>query len=196
MKRLSAAGVVALLAVAVCPSWVGATNHDFQIQQFFLPGQNRAGFRIHAAVTRNHMNVSIPYGSIWAEGGYKTLVRYTHFATASLTDRELGLGTTAVNYQRFGYQGSVIGITVGASEALTAGRITVEATVRRGGTLIPTGLTAVIDGATGPTQFGMRTQGRGLDFFFAADEVGCRLTTTADVAPTRAQVICTVVVEF
>ena len=83
-----------------------------------------------------------------------------------------------------------------ASAALTAGSATCQATIRNfDDTVVATGLTAVISG-TGATQFNATAQARGLDVFLTTDSIGCRLTTTADIAPLTAEVACTVIVEL
>ena len=189
-----------LAVVLLLPTGAAATNHDRDVQQFFLPATNTPGFRVHTArAALAHMNLTIPRGNIWAVGGYKTPVRFTHVATASLAAFAIGLHQSAVTYQRLGYEGNVLGLTLAASDALTAGTATAVATIRRTAagtvTVAPTQLSVTI-GGPGPSQFASRTQARGRDTFRADQEVGCQLTTSADIAPVGAQLACTVVVDF
>ena len=194
-----------LAIVLLLPAAAVAANHDREVQQFFLPGTNTSGFRVHSArAALAHMNLTIPRGNIWAVGGYKTPLRFVHTALsglppAALTAVAIGLDTTGVLYQRLGYEGNVIGLTLAASDALTAGTATARATIRKttAGT-VTVGLTqlTVTLGGAGPSQFASATQARGRDTFRADQEVGCQLTTSANIAPGGAQLACTVVVDF
>lgn len=198
IRRIAQFILVIVILVLAAPGATPASTHDLTVDQFFLPGTNTSGYRVHTSTTRAHMNITIPRGNIWAVGGYKALARFTHPATASQSSANIALSGTAVTQQRFGYEGSVLGVSVVSSSALTAGTATAVPTIRNLGTVRATGLTAAI--GTGPTaghtQFFSRTQARGRDVFGASDEVGCQLTTTSDIAPVGANILCTVIVEF
>jgi len=85
--------------------------------------------------------------------------------------------------------GSILGIVVRSSEARTAGTLTVEATKNDVGT----GLTATLD-ATNVT-VKATVQAKDADAFAAGDEIGVTITTSADWAPTTADVTVEVLVE-
>lgn len=78
--------------------------------------------------------------------------------------------------------GSITGVIVKSNAARIAGTLTVE--VYKNGSAI--GLTAVIDGTN--TTFKATTQNVGDDTFVAGDEIGVRITTSADWSPTTADI--------
>lgn len=82
--------------------------------------------------------------------------------------------------------GSVTGIVVRSNEARTAGSLTVEPTIN--GTA--TGLSAVLDATN--TTVHTATQAAGRDTYPAGGEVGVKITTTGDWAPTSADIQVTV----
>lgn len=86
--------------------------------------------------------------------------------------------------------GSVRGIAVSSNAARTAGTLTVDATVD--GTA--TGLQAVLDGTN--TLKHVATQGKDLDTFAQKGLVGVKITTSADWAPTTADITVEVLVEL
>ena len=208
MKRALIVAVLILLAGASLLEAQTTGINDREIQRFILPGTNTTGMRVHAS--RVHMSLTLPSGNIIAVGGYKVAFNYAHTGNVSVSISNAAMpiagtasatGTTGplaagVAYQRTPYAGSVIAVSCGASAALTAGSATCEATIRNfDDTVVATGLTAVISG-TGATQFNATAQARGLDVFLTTDSIGCRLTTTADIAPLTAEVACTVIVEL
>ncbi len=87
------------------------------------------------------------------------------------------------------FAGSVVGISVISSEARTAGTLAVDATVN--GTA--TGLQATLD--AGNPQSHSATQAKDTDAFNAGDRLGVKITTSADWAPTTADIVVTVIVE-
>lgn len=78
--------------------------------------------------------------------------------------------------------GSVTGVVVRSNEACTAGTATVEVTINGTGT----GLTAQLN--TTDTLFKVATQAAGLDTYAAGDQIGVIITTSADWAPTTADI--------
>lgn len=197
------------LALGIGFGWpsLGQAQTDLTVHQFFLPGTNTMGYRVHAS--RTHMGVQV-FGRIHAEGGYR--VAYTHAhgdrVVVGSTRVAVPVAGTPANYARFAsagvlyqrvpYQGRVVGIALGSSVAVTAGTITAEATVydsinsvERG-----TGLTTGLDNAAN-TRWNARTISRASAFAFSPpDAVGCRLTTTTTVTPLSLELVCTVIVEM
>ena len=191
MKRIILAVLVALLAA---PALVAAQT-DLTVDQFFLPGSNTSGYRVHASAA--HMTVSLPHGRITADGGYKTVFQFAHVATASLTNQAIAVAGYGVLYQPSTATGSVIGVGIAASEPITAGRATARAVVRnRLNDIMPTRLTVAIGDGERSRRFNAATQARGLDYFDYTMAIGCDLTTTSAITPTNAQLLCSVVVEF
>lgn len=191
MRRIL--GLILLGALLLVPS-VARGQTDLSVQQFFLPGTNTSAFRVHT--NRTHMNLTIPRGKIQAEGGYKTLLPFTHVATASLSNFAIGLHQSGVTYQRLGSEGSVLGLTFASSEVITAGTADANATIRSGGEVRSAGLTVRLEPGGQRSQYASITQARGLATFTATEEVGCRLNTSSNIAPLSAQLLCTVIVEF
>ena len=197
MKRIILA---VLLALLVLPT-VASAQADLTVDQFFLPGSNTSGYRVHASTTSSHLNVSLPSGAVWAERGYKEVVRFSHLAATGLTNTNLSihgqsrLAATGGTFQRLGYEGSILGVTLTSSAALTAGTATAEPTVQNAGVVRGSGLTVVLS-AAGPPQYASRIQARGVTTFDSGHEVGCRITTTNDLAPVNAELLCGVTVEF
>lgn len=207
MKRALIVAVLILLAAAGLLEAQTTGITDREIQRFVVPGSaNRTGFRVHASNTAVHMSLTIPAGNIIARGGYKTMVAFAHGENTkpSLTDVAMVLAGSArptesasgVSYQRTPFAGSIIGVTIGASAALTAGSATAEATWREiDGTVRRSFLTAVISG-TAATQFNATAQARGVNAFTASDGIGCQITTSSDLLPVTAEMVCTVIIEF
>ena len=208
MKRALIVAVLILLAGASLLEAQTTGINDREIQRFILPGTNTTGMRVHAS--RVHMSLTLPAGNIIAVGGYKVAFSYAHTGNVSvnISNAAMPVAGTAgpqgptgplaagVAYQRTPFAGSVIGVAIGASAALTAGSATAEATIRQFDDAVrATGLTAVIAG-TAATQFNATAQARGISVFSTTDSIGCRLTTTADIAPLTAEVVCTVIVEL
>ena len=204
MKRALLVAPLIVLALAAPLEAQTTGIEDREIQRFVLPGTNTTGFRVHA--NRSHMNLTLPSGNIVAIGGYKVAVAFAHPENMkpSLTNEAMPLVGTArpgdsgsgVPYQRTPFAGSIIGIAIGASTALTAGSATAEATIRElSGTVRAMGLTAVISG-TAATQYNATAQARDLDRFTSSDGVGCRITTSSNLAPVTAEIVCTVIIEF
>jgi len=82
--------------------------------------------------------------------------------------------------------GSIVGVTVTISAARTAGSLIVEPTItdKDTGTITATGLTATLDGTNTRSTFSQ--QDPGTDIFDGGDLIGLRITTSADWAPTTA----------
>ena len=205
MKRaLIVAGLIVFAVVGLLEAQTTGIT-DREIQRFVLPGTNTTGHRVHAS--RVHMSLTLPSGNIIARGGYKTLIAFAHpeATKASLTNVAMVLAgaglrssNAGVSYQRAAFAGSIIGITLGASTALTTGTATAEATILpfNSTTVQPTGLTVTLDAALATSQFNAEERARGLFAFTGADSVGCRITTAATLAPVTGVLACTVIIEF
>lgn len=87
------------------------------------------------------------------------------------------------------FPGSIIGISIAANAARSAGTLTVDAT--KNGTV--TGLQAVLDGTN--TQYHYASQDAESDVFVAGDRLGVKITTTGAWAPTTADIVVTVIVQ-
>ena len=204
MKRaLIVAGLIIVAVAGLLEAQTTGIN-DREIQRFVLPGTNTTGLRVHASNV--HMSLALPRGNIAAMGGYKVAFVYAHGdqSRINLTASAMPIAGTirpsdsgsGVSYQRVPFKGSVIGVAIGASTALTAGTATAEATILRAGDLVdPTGLTVVLS-SVGSTQYNAARQDREISNFTALEGVGCRLTTNAAFAPTTAELVCTVIIEF
>ena len=204
MKRaLIVAGLIIFAVVGLLEAQTTGIN-DREIQRFVIPGTaNLTGWRVHASAIAAHMSLVIPRGTIVAAGGYKTMLHFAHNeqTVPALTNNAMPLAGSArggdagagVNYQRMPFGGSIMGLAIGTSAAVTAGRITARATVLRIGNVVyATGLTALLDAG----QYQVNQQERGIDTFTSGEGIGCQLTTSADYAPATSETVCTVVVEF
>jgi len=110
---------------------------------------------------------------------------------ASQTDVALDvLGLAGNTEYTVPLDGSVIGISIASNDARTGGTLTVDVTVN--GT--KTGLQAVLDGTN--TQYHYATQTKDTDTVSAGDRIGVKITTDASWAPTTADIVVTVWVEF
>ena len=129
---------------------------------------------------------------IYAAGGYKNSFNFTQSdvavsQTAVVIDV---LGLSGNTEYTLPYAGSITGISISSNGARTAGTLTVDATVD--GTV--SGLQAVLDATN--TQYHSTTQGVNTDTFSAGNRLGVKITTSADWAPTTADIVVTVVIEF
>lgn len=215
MKRSFGLAVVALVAVGmVITAFAQSTGvNNQEIQRFVLPGTNTTGYRAHASGSELH--ITLPAGNIWAQGGYKVAYTYAHgdFLTANLSATAMpiagtlrispaggGVTTGGVFYQKPPSAGYVVGVAISSSTALTAGAAHAEATVLIGGSSVQgTGLRTIIGPGETVDQYAAATQARDRAPKFRAgneDSVGCRWATSANVAPSNAQIICTVIVEY
>lgn len=87
--------------------------------------------------------------------------------------------------------GSVIGVTVFSNAACTSGTLTADVTIA--GTA--TGLQAVLNSTTATT-FAVGTQAIDTDTFTAGQAIGVKVTTNSVFAPTTADVVVSVIVEY
>ena len=131
-------------------------------------------------------------GDIYAAGGYKNSFNFMQSdVTAGQTSVSLNvLGLTGNSEYVLPCAGSVIGISVASNEARTAGTLTVDATVNG----IATGLQAALDAAN--TTYYSSTQNVNTDAFSTGDRLGIVITTSADWAPTTADIVITAVIEY
>lgn len=209
MRRRIGIALLFVFAFGVIATAMAQTTgiNDQEIQRFILPGTNTTGWRVHA--NRTEMNLRIPAGDIWASGGYKVQYGFSHGRrivqntsnSAAAAVGTIGVsGTSGVLYAPTPYAGSVIAVAIASSQALTAGYAHAEATVYQvaGNQTFRTGLTALIGFAgTGiSTRSARATQAKDLDRFLATEGVGCQMTTTSDLTPASAELLCTVVVEM
>lgn len=128
-----------------------------------------------------------------AGGGYRQVIDgwYYDNAAASLSAAAMTrLGGTAEDSYVCMRAGSITGVSVRTSSPRTAGTLT--ATVYRDGAAI--GLTAVLDGTN--TIFKATTQGMDVNTFAAGGRLDVRLTTSADWAPTTADIRAAIEVEM
>lgn len=132
------------------------------------------------------------YSDLDWSGGYAQTVGpwVQDDVAASQTDVALGLGLAVTRTERIMTRaGSVLGVVVYSNEARTAGTATVEVTINGTGT----GLTAVLDGTD--TQTAIATQAKDTDAFSAGQRIGVQITTSADWAPTTADLTVEVLIE-
>lgn len=206
LKRLLLA--VALVLVGAVPV-AAQTDAGVQVFKCHPPNSATDCFRVHAdrTSTTAAINLTITGGEIIADGGYKVAYAFTHggrvvvsvsntlmpIAGSSNVETPATTGPTGISQPRAGH---IIAISVSASTALTAGGAHVEAVrVTSAGTQMNTGLTALLDAsnsAAGPSQYNYATQGTGVDIFVAGDRVGCRWSTSSDIAPLTAMLACIV----
>lgn len=210
MKRRFVALVLGLLMAGVAwPAW-GQT--DLSVQQFFLPGTNTSGYRVHANTTE--MNLTLA-GDLYARGGYKVAYVFSHgsAAAANATTHApvAGLGLSSSYrqlltpiFQMMPFTGSVRAVTIWSSHPLTGGSAHAEATIFQAGLAAPfdqgigTGLIARI-GVAGSgylnDQVAASAQGPNVDVFNNPQQIGCRIGTQTGLVPLPI-LVCTVVVEY
>ena len=128
-------------------------------------------------------------------------IRITHPAAAfAFQQKDVAASQSAVAMDVLGlagnteytmpYSGSVVAVSIASNAARTGGTATVDVTVN--GTV--TGLQAALDGTN--TQYHYASQGADADRFSAGDRLGVKITTDGSWAPTTADVVVVVVVEF
>ena len=128
-------------------------------------------------------------------------IRITHPAVAfAFQQKDVAASQSAVAMDVLGlagnteytmpYPGSVVAVSIASNAARTGGTATVDVTVN--GTV--TGLQAALDGTN--TQYHYASQGADADRFSAGDRLGVKITTDGSWAPTTADVVVVVVVEF
>jgi hypothetical protein len=131
-------------------------------------------------------------GDIYATGGYKN--------SFSFAQSNVVVSQTAVAIDVLGqagnteyvlpYDGSVVGISVASNAARTTGTLTVDATINGSAT----GLQAILNGSN--TTYHSGTQGVNTDTFSAGNRLGVKLTTDGSWAPTTADIVVTVIIEY
>ncbi len=117
---------------------------------------------------------------------------YEDDVAANVSNYEMPLAgslTGAVKYVVMRQAGSITGISIASSEARSAGSLTVEVSKNGAGV----GLTVVLNASNTTYHYG--TQAKGTDTFVAGDRVGVLATTSADWAPTTADIDIAVEVE-
>lgn len=218
MKRRLSIALVGLFAFGILATAFAQTTgiDDREIQRFILPGTNTTGMRVHAS--RTEMNLRLPAGDIWAAGGYKAVFSFAHNdlivlgvsntaapiagSSRNIVNTPGGTGNAAGPlYQQPGYAGSIIGVSLASSTALTTGAAHAEATIFRpnGGSINRTQLRALIAVKTNPQgtdQYNVTTQAKDVSPFTAAEGVGCQLSTSTDLRPQTAVIVCSIIVEF
>ena len=206
MTRLLLA--VALLAIAVPVS----AQTDVGVQTFACrpPNAGTRCFRVHenATSTTAGMNVTI-LGDVAASGGYKVAHVFAHNGRVIVSASNVlfpiagtslpSPATGGPTYVPVPTAGSIIAVSISASTALTAGGAHAEAVVLRGTTTAPSGFIALLDAsnsAAGPSQYNYNTQARGLDILLAGDRIGCRWSSSSDLAPLTMILSCAVTVVY
>lgn len=203
MKRLVGVLVGLLILCAGTPVFA---QSDLTIQRFNCPGGNTQCVRTHANTSTASITVT---GNLIAAGGYKSAFVFAHpnyVTTGGYTNAsvpiagtgDLRISASGVNVHRMPYAGSVIGVTIAASTALTGtasahaeALIYTSATASRA-----TGLTTVIGATLTQTQFAGATQARGLDNFASTEGIGCRTSSNAAFTPGNVNLVCAVIVEY
>lgn len=180
-----------------------SAQSDLTIQSFNCPGGNTRCFRVHANTSTASLTIN---GDLIATGGYKVAYVYAHANYNVVSTNVLapiaGTGPATINatgplYQRPGYAGSIIGVSIAANTALTGqGAAHAEAMRFDGTDTVATALTAVIGAGLANTQYATTTQARGLDVFTATEGVGCRMSVATSTTPTTAMLVCTVLVVY
>ena len=214
MRRLGLA--VALVLAMAGSAWA---QTDLSIQQFLVPGTNNAGFRVHANRTLGTLDLTLAHGRIVAASGYKGILTYAH--NASLSSLTAALGTPAMGshvpitgvvlpaaalqtHYVMHSRGSIIGVTITASDSVTTGRAHARATiwnpagVQIAGSFRDTGYAnaAVIGSSQVSLRHGYKTLPRGDYSFNPGEVVGCVFETTSNIAPSSISLACSVIVEF
>ena len=138
-----------------------------------------------------------------AAGGMKVPLFFTQVGVAAsqnavalkLIDTAWDAGTTDASFDApantevvMPLSGSIIGVSVASTAARTAGTLTVEVTKNGSGT----GLQAQLNATD--TQYAYATQELDEDTFDAGDRIGVKITTSADWAPTTADIVVMVLV--
>lgn len=218
--------LVLLLAFGVFALALAQTTgpDNVEIQRFVLPGTNTTGWRVHASGSQ--ANLRLPAGDLNASGGYRVAYTFAHGSGVARGTTSVdvpiagspnrGEGTIdGVLHQMFPTAGSVIGLSIGSSVALTAGyahaQVTVwnrvDATQSAVATTADatqtspstTGLVAMIGSPISLSRTRYATMSRSKDLapaVPAGDGVGCQITATGDLRPNTAQLTCTVIVEY
>lgn len=211
MGRWLAHGLTtALLAVIVVSSLVWAQSNVI-IQRWVLPGTNTEGMSAHASATE--LGIRYPLGDVIARGGYKVAYAFAHsdYVDVGVTNANMpiagtvnratsvaGPTTVGITSQPAPYAGSVVGVALGASAALTRGAAHAEVTLWSATPGITgTGFVAVL-GSDSPdqTQFVSATQADGETTFTTSNAIGCRITTDATLTPLTVELTCTVIVRY
>ena len=194
-----------LLAGLGLPAFGSA--QDLTVEQFFLPGTNTSGFRVHASSTEMALTL---LGPIRGTGGYKSYIQYSHAeqivrsatnVAMPIAGTSMGSGSSplvvGVVRHRMATTGSIIGIAIASSAAMTYGAAHVEATITNiaTGQVNRTEFRAVIGGGLTNTQFATTTRARGSHPFGTGDAIGCNVNVEVIVLPMTAELLCTLIVE-
>jgi hypothetical protein len=180
-------------------------NQKLRIQNTFATSSIR-GNTVLATTPVADVSVSAPdtkgnvilgtdgQGDLNATGGYRQTIDgwYHNDVAASLSAVRIARLESTVALSQLWLPvraGSITGVVVRSNAACTAGTLTVE--VEKNGAA--TGLTAVLD--TVNTIVKSTTQAKDLDVFAPGDTVSVRITTSADWAPTTADIRVAIEVE-
>jgi hypothetical protein len=132
-------------------------------------------------------------GDVNAAGGYRNTAGTWNRIDVPANQTAVALnllGSTTNSEIVMPFAGSVVGISVASNAPRTNGTLTVEARINGAAT----GLTAVLDGTN--TQYHSAVQAKDADTFAAGARLNVTFTTTAPWAPTTADVVVTLIVEF
>jgi len=129
---------------------------------------------------------------IEADGGFKNSFNFQQIDVAagqtSVAIDVLGLaGNTEYTLP---YDGSIVAISIASNAARTGGTLTVKPTVNG----VEQTLAATLDATN--TTYHYATQAKDAETFSAGDRLGVKITTDATWAPTTADIVVTVVIEF
>jgi len=136
-------------------------------------------------------DLSIP-GDISAAGGYKSVFNFQQIdVAAGQTNVPIDvLGLPGNTEYVLPYAGSIIALSIASNAARTGGTLVVTPTIN--GTLC----TIDIDLSAVTPQYNYTAQLKDIDTFSGGDRLGVKITTDAAWAPTTADIVVTVVVEF
>ena len=170
------------------------------------PNTSTNCWRIHSDTTTTNTQVTL-LGAVNASGGYKEAFQFAHPNRIVINQTNTAVpvaGTSQTipasagpTFVAMPYAGSVIAVSVSTSAAITLGGAHAEVVINHAGNATNTGLIALLDNA-GQTQYNTASQARATSgsVFNAGDRVGCRMSTSSNLAPLTMGVVCTVVVSY
>ena len=158
----------------------------------FYTNDGNDGYNPTLAMTLDSAQRLTVIGDISAAGGFKQPFGFSRQnVAASLSAVALNIQGSSDNTEYvMPYAGSIIGISIAANAARSAGTLTVDATID--GSV--TGLQAILNASN--TQYHYGTQAKDSDAFTAGQRVGVKITTDASWAPTTADIVVTIFVEM
>lgn len=216
MKKIAAMVAVLMLALAATASaererisyeYDGSNQDIFKVTDSALYLYNSSGTTVWTVTTSGNVTLTGDItisGDVSAAGGYKMALVFAHEDVGTSLDSHAPVaGTTAstadsdlLRFALAPWAGSITGVSLVASTAVTAGSAHVEVTSGTcGSPMTYSGFTVALHNAGGQTTYNSNTQAKDTDAFSAGECVGVDMNTSSSFAPVTADLMAIVYVE-